>query len=200
MQEEWLEPQWYWRCHSAGGGDVSSTKSTSGTAAKGREDYGPRGELDISKPLYVAPGVTNLTFSSLRGQHRHNNFNPGFSGGVVGGPWDYIITRVAICIHLLPYCAMVDASGLAPVAPMSPLSSRTSELSPTATLMEKVQTPPTQASPVTFIFGTGSSSSSFDFDSPRGGTSVYRHKKYYMDTDMVVFQVTGNVRDTGEWC
>jgi len=116
---------------------------------------------------------------------------------------DYIIMREPCHLrstYLLSHCAMVDASGLAPVAPMSPPSSRTSELSPTATLMEKVQTPPTQASPVTFVFGTGSNSSSFDFDSPRGGTSVYRHKKYYMDTDMVVFQVTGNVRDTGEWC
>ncbi|KAF9642120.1 hypothetical protein BDM02DRAFT_3106039 [Thelephora ganbajun] len=40
-----------------------------------------------------------------------------------------------------------------------------------------------------FVFGTGPSSSSFDFDSPLGSTSVYRHPKYYMDTDMVVFQV-----------
>ena len=92
---------------------------------------------------------------------------------------------------------MADASGLAPMAPMSPPSSRMSEPSANTTLLEKVQTPPIQTSPK-FIFGAGSSPSSFDFDSPLGGTSVYRHPKYYMDTDMVVFQVNGHVRDIGE--
>jgi hypothetical protein len=88
---------------------------------------------------------------------------------------------------------MADASGLAPMAPTSTPSSRTSEPSSTTTLMEKVQTPPK------FVFGTGSSSSPFDFGSPLGGTSVYRHPKYYMDTDMVVFQVNDDIEGTSQW-
>jgi len=93
---------------------------------------------------------------------------------------------------------MADASGIAPMAPTSPPSSGTSEPTANTTLMEIVQTP-TQTPP-SFIFGTGSSSSSFEFDSPLSSTSVYRHPKYYMDTDMVIFQVNGHVKDTGEWC
>ena len=91
---------------------------------------------------------------------------------------------------------MANAPGLAPMAPTSPPSSRTSESSTNATLMERVQTPPTQTQPK-FVFGVGSSSSPFDFDSPLGSTSVYRHSKYYMDPDMVVFQVGSHVR--GYW-
>lgn len=83
---------------------------------------------------------------------------------------------------------MADASGLAPMATTSPPSSRTSDPSPTTSIMEKVQTPPTQAPPK-FVFGAGSSSSSFDFDPPLDSASAYHHPKYYMDTDMVVFQV-----------
>ena len=64
--------------------------------------------------------------------------------------------------------------------------------------MEIVQSPATQTPPK-FVFGTGTSPSSFDFDSPLGGTSLYRHQKYYMDTDMAVFQVNGHVRGVGEW-
>jgi len=93
---------------------------------------------------------------------------------------------------------MADASGLAPMAPTSPPGSRTSEPSTNATLMEKVKTPPTQAPPK-FIFGAGSNPSSFEFDSPLDGTNVYRHPKYYMDADMVVFRVSGYVEDIGEW-
>ena len=88
---------------------------------------------------------------------------------------------------------MANAPGLAPMAPTSPPSSRTSESSTNATLIERVQTPPIQTQPK-FVFGAGSSSSPFDFDSPLGSTSVYRHSKYYMDPDMVVFQVGGHVR------
>ena len=65
--------------------------------------------------------------------------------------------------------------------------------------MEKVQVPPTQALPK-FVFGAGSSSSPFDFDSPLGGTSTYHHPKYYMGTDMVIFQVNGYIENTGELC
>ena len=64
--------------------------------------------------------------------------------------------------------------------------------------MERVQAPSTHTLPK-FVFGAGSSSSSFDFDSPLGSASVYRHPKYYMDVDMVVFKVKSHVRDTGEW-
>jgi hypothetical protein len=81
---------------------------------------------------------------------------------------------------------MADASGLAPMAPTSPPSSRTSEHSPAMTIM--VQTSPAQVPPK-FVFGTGSGSSSFEFDPPPKSVSVYRHSKYYMDADMVVFQV-----------
>jgi len=93
---------------------------------------------------------------------------------------------------------MADASGLAPMAQTSPSSSRTPESSPN-TLMEKVQTPSTQTPSQKFVFGAGSSSTSFEFDSPLGGASVYRHPRYYMSTDMVVFQVNGHVRGLGEW-
>ena len=93
---------------------------------------------------------------------------------------------------------MADASGVAPMAPTSPPSSGTSEPHATTALMEIVQTP-AQTSP-TFIFGAGSSSSSFEFDSPVSTTSMYRHPKYYMDTNMVIFQVNGHTRDIGEWC
>ena len=85
---------------------------------------------------------------------------------------------------------MADASGLAPMAPTSPPSSRMSEPSLNATLMERMQTTPMHTPK--FVFGEGSSPSSFDFDSPLGGTSVYHHPKYYMDTDMIVFQVIGH--------
>lgn len=54
--------------------------------------------------------------------------------------------------------------------------------------MEKFQTPPAQTPPK-FVFGAGSSSSSFEFGPPPGNASVYHHPKYYMDTDMVVFRV-----------
>lgn len=66
------------------------------------------------------------------------------------------------------------------------------------TLMERVQTSPA-LTPPKFVFGAGSSPSSFDFDSPLDSTSVYHHPKYYMDTDMAVFQVGVCVRDPGEW-
>ena len=93
---------------------------------------------------------------------------------------------------------MADASGFAPMAPTSPPSSRPSESSTGTTLMEIVQTPPAHTPPK-FVFGAGSSPSSFNFDSPLGSTSVYRHPKYYMDTNMAVFQVNGYIRDVGEW-
>lgn len=83
---------------------------------------------------------------------------------------------------------MAGASSLAPMAPTSPQSSRTSEPSLTITVMEKVKTPPAQVPPK-FVFGTGSGSSSFEFDPPHRSTSAYHHPKYYMGTDMVVFQV-----------
>lgn len=63
------------------------------------------------------------------------------------------------------------------------------------TLMEKVQTPLTLVPPK-FVFGMGSGSSSFDFDPPVGSESVYRHPKYYMDTDMVVFRVDDQIEAT----
>jgi len=100
----------------------------------------------------------------------------------------------------LPCCesAMADASSLAPMAPASPQNSRASESSTTAILMERVQTPPSQTPPK-FIFGADSNTRPFDFDSPLGVTSMHHHPKYYMDADMVVFQVNGYVGDTGEW-
>ena len=53
---------------------------------------------------------------------------------------------------------------------------------------EKVMNLPVQVPPK-FVFDTGFSSSSPDFNPPLGSESVYCHPKYYMDTDMVVFQV-----------
>lgn len=88
---------------------------------------------------------------------------------------------------------MADASGLAPMAPTSPPSSRTPEPSPAMAGM--VQTMPPK-----FVFGTGSGSSSFEFDPPPRNESVYRHPKYYMDTDMVVFQVDAWIEGTAQGC
>ena len=92
---------------------------------------------------------------------------------------------------------MADVSGLAPMAPTSPPTARTSEPSATTTLMERVQASPAQTPPK-FVFGAGSSPSSFEFDSPLSSMSVYRHPKYYMDADMAVFQVNLYVKGTGE--
>ena len=84
---------------------------------------------------------------------------------------------------------MADVSGVAPMAPTSPPSSRTSESCTSASLMERVQASSTQTPPH-FVFGAGTSPTSFDFDSPLGGPSVYHHPKYYMDADMAVFRVS----------
>ena len=91
-------------------------------------------------------------------------------------------------VNTVVHCEMPDASGLAPMAPTLPPTSRTPEPPANTVIVEIVQ--PATPVPPTFIFGTGPSSSSLDSDPPLDGvTSVHRHPKYYMDTDMVVFKV-----------
>lgn len=114
---------------------------------------------------------------------------------VIRGTRFYIISwSPSQPFNTVVHCAMADASGPAPKAPASPPTSQTFEPSASTTIMEIVQTVSAPAPP-TFVFGTGSSSSSFAFDPPLDGvTTMHRHPKYYMDTNMVIFKVNNHLR------